>query len=72
MESQLTGQLRRGAALLTASALTAAGLVFGGAVFAPTDSAHAADEATVSGASLTWGGESILPKLHLQLRGLRG
>lgn len=55
MESQLTGQLRRGAALLTASALTAAGLVFGGAVFAPTDSAHAADEATVSGASLTWG-----------------
>ncbi len=55
MESQLTGQLRHGAALLTASALTAAGLVFGGAVFAPTDSAHAADEATVSGASLTWG-----------------
>ncbi|WP_167132137.1 HtaA domain-containing protein [Paramicrobacterium chengjingii] len=55
MDSQLTRQLRRGAALLTASALTAAGLVLGGAVFAPTDSAQAAESPTVSNASLTWG-----------------
>lgn len=55
MNTQLTGALRRGAVVLTASAMVAAGLVAGGSLAGPAEAAHAADEATVSDASLTWG-----------------